>query len=134
MDGHDLTQEMTLGQPKSENVVFKLLKDILEVLAVVHQHNIIHRDIKPPNIMRRRKDGKIVLIDFGAVKEIGALAVNAMGQTSLTVAVGSPGYMPSEQAHGKPRLSSDVYAVGMLGIQALTGLMRLKQISSPNKA
>lgn len=123
VDGHDLTQEMTPGQPKSENVVFKLLKDILEVLAVVHQHNIIHRDIKPPNIMRRRKDGKIVLIDFGAVKEIGALGVNAMGQTSLTVAVGSPGYMPSEQAHGKPRLASDIYAVGMLGIQALTGLM-----------
>lgn len=121
VDGHDLTDEFTPDLPKSENEVFKLLQDILEVLAVVHQHNVIHRDIKPQNLMRR-KDGKIVLIDFGAVKEVGALGVNAHGQTSATVAVGTHGYMPSEQSHGNPQLCSDIYAVGILGIQSLTGL------------
>ncbi len=122
VDGYDLTQEIILGLPWSENVVFQLLKDIMLVLTLVHQHNVIHRDIKPPNLMRRRKDGKIVLIDFGAVKEISALGVNAQGQTSLTVCVGTHGYMPSEQSQGHPRLCSDIYAVGIVGIQALTGL------------
>lgn len=132
VDGHDLSAEITQGLPLDENVVFKLLKDILEVLAVVHQHNVIHRDIKPQNIMRRRKDGKIVLIDFGAVKEIGAMVVNSQGETSVTVVVGSRGYMPPEQALGRPKLSSDVYAVGMLGIQTLTGLMPYELKEDPS--
>jgi serine/threonine-protein kinase len=73
--------------------------------------------------MRRRADGKIVLIDFGAVKEIAAFTVNSKGETSLTVGIGTPGYMPSEQANGKPKFASDVYAVGIIGIQAVTGLL-----------
>ena len=121
IEGHDLSQEVILGQKLSEVVVIKLLQDILEVLAFVHQHQIIHRDIKPSNI-RRRKDGKIVLIDFGAVKQISTQVVNAQGQTSFTVAIGTLGYMPSEQGSCNPQLSSDVYAVGMIGIQALTGI------------
>jgi eukaryotic-like serine/threonine-protein kinase len=123
VEGHDLGQEIIPGQPKSEKVVIKLLQDILEVLAVVHQYHVIHRDIKPQNLMRRKADGKIVLIDFGAVKEIGTLLINPQGQTSVSVAIGSPGYMPSEQARGKPKYASDVYAVGMMAIQAVTGLM-----------
>ena len=71
--------------------------------------------------MRRSSDNKIVLIDFGAVKEIDVLTTNQQGATTLTVAVGTPGYMPSEQSNGKPKLSSDIYAVGMVGIKALTG-------------
>ena len=130
VDGHDLTQEIVTHQPSSEDTVFTLLKDILEVLVFVHQDNIIHRDIKPQNL-RRRRDGKIVLIDFGAVKEISALGVNPQGHSSFTVAVGSPSYMPSEQASGKPKLSSDIYAVGMIGIQALTGIMPLNLPEDP---
>jgi len=74
------------------------------------------------NLMRRYKDGKIVVIDFGAVKEIGTLLVNAQGQTIPSVMIGTVGYMPSEQASGQPQLCSDVYAIGMLGIYALTGV------------
>ncbi len=126
VDGHDLTKEIVPGQPLSENAVFNLLKDILEVLVFVHQHNIIHRDIKPQNLMRRHSDQKIVLIDFGSIKKIGALGA------SVTVAVGTPGYMPSEQVKGKPKLCSDVYAVGMIGIQALTGLIPEQLQEDPN--
>jgi formylglycine-generating enzyme required for sulfatase activity len=121
VDGHDLTKEIIPGQIQSEEFVRQLLKDILEVLAVVHQNNVIHRDIKPQNLMRRQSDGKIVLIDFGAVKEIGTLLINTQGETSVSVAIGSPGYMPNEQTNGRPKFASDVYAVGMMGIQALTG-------------
>ena len=120
IEGHDLTKELISDQKLSESQTITLLHNILEVLAIVHQQNVIHRDIKPANLMRRQ-DGKIVLIDFGAVKEIGTIVVNELGQTSLTIAIGSHGYMPSEQARGRPRLASDIYAVGTIGIQALTG-------------
>lgn len=124
IEGHDLTVELPVGKQLSEAWVIQLLRDILEVLVFVHHSGIIHRDIKPSNI-RRRQDGKIVLIDFGAVKQISTQFINAQGQTSFTVAIGTPGYMPSEQANRHPKLSSDVYAVGMIGIQALTGTLPL---------
>ncbi|WP_341525085.1 serine/threonine-protein kinase [Nostoc sp. UHCC 0302] len=126
IDGHDLTQEILPGQRLNENTVFNLLKEILEVLVFVHKHKIIHRDIKPQNLMRRHSDHKIVLIDFGSIKKVSSLAGN------LTIAVGTPGYMPSEQAKGKPKLSSDIYAVGMIGIQALTGLTPEELPEDPN--
>ncbi|MCC5657351.1 serine/threonine protein kinase [Nostoc sp. XA010] len=126
IDGHALTQEILPGQRLSENVVLNLLKDILEVLSFVHQNDIIHRDIKPQNLMRRHSDQKIVLIDFGSIKKIGALGAG------LTISVGTPGYMPSEQAKGKPKLCSDIYAVGMIGIQALTGLIPEQLQEDPN--
>lgn len=122
IEGHELRQELPLSQPKSETEVICLLQEILEILAFVHQQNVIHRDIKPANLIRRQQDGKLVLIDFGAVKQISNQVINSQGQTSLTVAIGSPGYMPAEQQAGKPRFCSDIYAVGIIGIQALTGL------------
>ncbi|MEB3216323.1 MAG: protein kinase [Nostocales cyanobacterium 94392] len=121
IDGHDLSAEIIPGNRWSESQVVQLLQAILEVLAVVHQQNIIHRDLKPQNLMRRREDGKIVLIDFGAVKEIKGLVVNTQGQVTSTIVIGSNGYMPNEQANSKPKLCSDIYAVGIIGIQALTG-------------
>lgn len=123
IEGHPLDQELTPGQQYDSAVVVPLLQDILEVLAFVHQQRVIHRDIKPANLMRRQHDGKIVLIDFGAVKEVSSQVVSAGEQnSSMTVAIGSPGYMPTEQQAFKPHYSSDIYAVGMIGIQALTGL------------
>ena len=122
IEGKDLSHELQPGQQWSEEKTVKLLSNILEVLVVVHQENVIHRDLKPTNIMRRNSDDKIILIDFGAVKEIQGIEVNAQGKTHLTVGIGSPGYMPSEQAQGRPKLASDIYAVGIIGIQALTGL------------
>lgn len=122
IDGYSLEEEVRVGQKLSEPATIVLLIEILEVLAFVHQQNVIHRDIKLANLMRRRSDRKIILIDFGAVKDVGALGTDSQGNTNVTVSIGSPGYMPSEQARGKPRLSSDVYAVGMIGIQSLTGI------------
>ena len=121
IEGNDLTVEVTPGRVLTEVQVVSLLQDILEVLAFVHQQNVIHRDIKLTNI-RRRYDGKIVLIDFGVAKQISTQLLNVHGMTNVTVKIGTPGYMPSEQAQGKPRLSSDVYAVGTIGIGALTGI------------
>ncbi|MBD2504084.1 serine/threonine-protein kinase [Anabaena azotica] len=106
----------------NEAQVIDLLSDILTTLAFIHQHKVIHRDLKPDNLIRRKRDNKIVLIDFGAVKEIMSQATSSGRQSQLTVVIGTPGYIPSEQFKGKPNLSSDVYAVGVIAIQALTGL------------
>ena len=120
--GHSLDREITPGKQLSESYTIALLENILEPLTFVHQNQVVHRDIKPPNLIRRT-DGRIVLIDFGAVKEIAATKVVTGGRTQLTVAIGTVGYMPSEQARGRPRFSSDIFAVGIMGIQALTGKM-----------
>ncbi|MDJ0515962.1 MAG: AAA-like domain-containing protein [Trichodesmium sp. MO_231.B1] len=118
--GHDLNEE--INQAWSEAKVKFFLLEILEVLAFVHQNGVIHRDIKPGNIMRRNGDEKLMLIDFGAVKEVSNIVVNSLGQPSSTIAVGTPGYMPVEQAQGRPQFASDIYAVGITAIQALTGV------------
>ena len=122
IEGQPLNQEIIPGKQLSESEVIALLQDILQVLAFVHQENVIHRDIKPANLIRRSSDCKIVLIDFGAVKAVSSRAAGTHGQTSITVPIGSPGYMPSEQQFGQPHFSSDIYAVGMLCLQALSGL------------
>lgn len=130
IEGQDLSQEFAQklqnhqGQlGLSEEEVIELLQEILEVLDFVHQQNVIHRDVNPRNIIRRQRDGKLVLIDFGAVKQITTQMLNPQASNSLSISIGTPGYLPSEQAHGNPKLSSDIYAVGMIGIQALTGIV-----------
>jgi formylglycine-generating enzyme required for sulfatase activity/predicted Ser/Thr protein kinase len=122
IDGHDLSTEIFAGKRLSEGYVIKLLQDTLEALAFVHKQGVIHRDIKPANLMRRQEDGKIYLIDFGAVKEIGSIILNSQGQITPSLIIGSPGYMPTEQGIGQPCYASDIYAVGMTAIQALTGI------------
>lgn len=121
IDGHTLTSEMALGQRWSETQVKAMLEDVLGILEFVHAQGI-HRDIKPDNIMRRASDNKLVLIDFGAIKEVGNQRLPQTGQVSNTVAIGTPGYMPTEQGRGKPRPNSDIYSLGMVAIQAVTGI------------
>ncbi len=117
IDGEDLSQEIIPGKLMIESYVVELLRDVLNVLEFVHQHNVIHRDIKPSNLIRRKPDGKLVLIDFGAAKEITNIAAN----TEMTIAIGTQGYFAPEQMRGQPRMNSDIYGLGMIGIQALTG-------------
>lgn len=116
IEGHDLTEEIPFGTPLIADNVVKLLIEILEVLEYIHDQGVIHRDLKPSNIRRRTKDQKIVIIDFGAVKEIQ----KSHNPKNPTI-IGTNGYTPVEQRIGKPELSSDIYAVGIIGIQALTG-------------
>ena len=120
--GHPLSVEMPLGQRWTELKVTSFLQDVLEILKFVHSQGVIHRDIKPDNLIRRQPDGKLVLIDFGAVKELRLHPVSGSGMFSSTMGIGTPGYAPTEQSRGKPRFSSDLYALGMVAIQALTGM------------
>nr|WP_242038928.1 CHASE2 domain-containing serine/threonine-protein kinase [Anabaena lutea] len=119
--GHTLNAELPPEQGvKSEAFVIAMLKEILEILVFIHQRRVIHRDIKPTNIIRCTEDNRLVLIDFGAVKLIQPRQAE---ETELaTVAIGTRGYSPPEQFAGHPRLCSDIYALGMIGIQAITGI------------
>lgn len=117
IDGQTIKDELATGRVWSQEQVVELLRDGLEVLEFIHSQGIIHRDIKPDNLIRRHSNGKIVLVDFGTVKKV--LQKQVIGD-QLTIAVGTKGYMPMEQAQGKPLPVSDLYALGVIAIQALT--------------
>jgi serine/threonine protein kinase, bacterial len=119
--GHPLSAELSAGTRWREEKVVELLQEILEILTFIHSQGVIHRDLKPDNIMRREVDRRLILIDFGAIKQVRNQQM-LHGQQTMTVAIGTPGYMPIEQASGAPRASSDIYALGKIGIQALTGV------------
>ncbi|MGB7440855.1 MAG: CHASE2 domain-containing serine/threonine-protein kinase [Coleofasciculaceae cyanobacterium] len=120
IQGHPLNEELKLDKKLPEGEVLDILKGVLEILLFIHEYRVIHRDIKPGNIMRREQDNKLVLIDFGAVKQIQP---PEQTQKEGTIAIGSRGYAPPEQFAGNPSFASDIYALGMIGIQALTGIV-----------
>ncbi|MEH1902904.1 MAG: serine/threonine protein kinase [Nostoc sp.] len=122
IEGHTLAEELIPGKRWSESRVIQLLQEVLQILEFVHRQGVIHRDIKPDNIIRRASDNKLVLVDFGAVKQLRTQLVTVGGQPHATVVIGTPGYMPTEQGQGKPRPNSDIYSLGIIAIQALTGL------------
>lgn len=134
IQGHTLNQEIVPGQPLTEEQVIRLLEEVLEILVFIHSHRVIHRDIKPANLIRRESDGQLVLIDFGLVKEITSQIYTSEREPIPTIIVGTQGYMPIEQFHGYPQYNSDIYALGMMGIQAITGLAasELSKLLDPN--
>lgn len=102
--------------------VRQILLQLLPVLEYVHSRRIIHRDIKPENIILRQGDQLPFLIDFGAVKEaIATEVVNGNSESTYSASIGTPGYMSSEQAAGRPIYSSDLYSLGLTAIFLLTG-------------
>jgi len=124
-----LVQEWIDGEPLQvaahkrlpEESVHQLLKDILPAIAHVHSKNVIHRDIKPDNIIVRKADQQPCLIDFGAVKELMSTVVGSAGLPKSSIVIGTAGYMPQEQAAGRPTFSSDLYSLGMTAICVLIG-------------
>jgi serine/threonine protein kinase len=124
IEGQTLNVELPAGHRWVETKVIQLLQDVLTVLEFVHSQDVIHRDIKPANLIRRFTDRRLILIDFGAVKQVRQDS-QASPQTGIinptAISIGTEGYMPPEQLRGTPYKSSDIYALGMIGIQALTG-------------
>ncbi len=123
INGQTVEQELDSEEIWSEAKVIELLQDSLEILEYIHTQGVIHRDIKPANLIRRHQDHKIVLVDFGTVKN---MLQEQTRTDQLTIAVGTQGYMPVEQARGKPYHTSDIYALGIIGIEALTRVEPLK--------
>ncbi|KJH71759.1 serine/threonine-protein kinase [Aliterella atlantica] len=140
IEGYPLTDELNPEQLWSEHQVIYFLQEVLTILEYIHSHGLIHRDIKPSNLIRRRHDNKLVLIDFGAVKQAWTQVITEGGKTSTkfafgvaaTIAIGTPGYTPPEQERGIPRPNSDIYALGAIAIQALTGLAPTQLLEDNN--
>jgi CHASE2 domain-containing sensor protein/tRNA A-37 threonylcarbamoyl transferase component Bud32 len=117
IDGTPLDRELEGGaEPWSEAKVLDLLRQLLPVLGFIHSQHVIHRDLKPGNVIRDRHHGRLVLIDFGAVKEIQPQSEDR----NVTIAIGTRGYTPPEQYAGQPNYTSDIYALGTIAIEALT--------------
>lgn len=122
VSGLTLQQEIKASGPRSENQVKMFLSEILVILDHVHGNQVIHRDIKPANMIRRNQDQKLVLIDFGAVKNQNTQQTTTSDQTALTsYAIGTPGFAPPEQMAMRPVPASDIYALGVTCIYLLTG-------------
>jgi len=132
IEGENLYNELQSQGIFSEAKIYQLLQDILPVLQFIHDHQVIHRDLKPDNIIRKKEKGKrknsqspitnspqsnLVLIDFGAAKAIASNAVNRTGTL-----IGSAEYIAPEQARGKAVPQSDLYSLGVTCIHLLTGI------------
>ena len=124
ISGNTLQQEVKQKGPFSEEGVKQFLSEILPMVQYIHGQQVIHRDIKPANLIRREQDKKLVLIDFGAVKDKvnPAFAAASSENTALTsYAVGTPGYAPPEQMAMRPTYASDIYALGITCVYLLSG-------------
>jgi CHASE2 domain-containing sensor protein len=117
IDGHSVSDELKPELQRSRSQVIKLIKEILQILVFVHSYGVIHRDVKPTNLIRRKTDQKVVLIDFGAVKQ-----VQPQEEYNQSIIIGTPAYAAPEQLTGLPKLNGDIYSVGIIAIQALTGV------------
>ena len=116
--GETLAQKWQREGNLTGEQVKQILTQILPVLDFVHSRKIVHRDIKPENIILQSSNLP-VLIDFGALKE--AVATTVHNSSNVSAAIGTPGYMASEQAAGRPLYSSDLYSLGLTAIFLLTG-------------
>ncbi|GCA76387.1 serine/threonine-protein kinase B [Microcystis aeruginosa NIES-2520] len=112
IEGETLFQEYQREGKFSEQKIQEILRDLLPVLAYLHSKGLIHRDIKPDNLMRRRSDGKLMLIDFGGIKE----QTSQMGTGLYT-----PGYAPYEHIMGSAVAASDLYSLAATCVRLLTG-------------
>lgn len=119
--GQTLTNIVQVSGCLNEKTVREILLSLLPVLEYVHSKGIIHRDIKPDNIILRNSNNKPVLIDFGAVKETIRTAINSSGNPTQSMVIGTPGYMPMEQAVGRAVFATDIYSLGLTAIYLLTG-------------
>lgn len=120
--GRTLEQELTDVGTFSELKIRHLLNSLLPVLQALHDHQIIHRDIKPTNIIRRQGNAEanledLVLVDFGASKYANPSVLARTGTL-----IGSAGYAAPEQVMGRAEFVSDLYSLGVTCIHLMTGL------------
>ena len=121
IEGQSLDEFISHSNPLKQTQVLDLLIEILEILGPLHNANIKHLNLHPGCFKRRTENYQLALTDFAIFKGIAATIIKTTVDGSL-IPTGIPGYAAPEQAQGKPEFISDIYALGMMGIQALTGI------------
>jgi serine/threonine protein kinase len=129
VDGETLGERLLRERRLPVEQVRRILMDVADALAYAHAHGVVHRDIKPDNIMLERATGRAVVTDFG-------IARAAAGDSRLTVtgvAIGTPAYMSPEQALGEREVDgrSDIYSLGIIAYQMLAGEPPFKASNTP---
>ena len=129
VDGESLAERLSRESRLSIQEARRLLSAVADALAYAHEQGVVHRDVKPDNIMLERTSGRPLVTDFG-------IARAAQGDTRLTVtgvAIGTPAYMSPEQALGERELDgrSDIYSLGVIGYQLLAGETPFKASNTP---
>ena len=121
IDGQSLGAKLNREGELSVPETVRILCDVLSALAHAHENGVIHRDIKPDNILLIGDHA--VVTDFGVAKALSASTDSGSGLTSAGLAIGTPAYMSPEQSAGDPSTDhrSDIYAVGAMAYQLLTG-------------
>ena len=119
--GDNLGQRLQQHGPMAPVEVRRVLREVAEALAYAHHRNVIHRDIKPDNIIIDEETGRAMVTDFGIAR-----ALTDMGDSRLTatgMAIGTPAYMSPEQSAGDRSIDgrSDLYSLGVVGYQMLCG-------------
>jgi len=129
VDGDSLGVRLTREGAWPIDRAVRVLRDVADALAYAHARGVVHRDIKPDNILIDRASGRPMVTDFG-------IARAAAGETRLTVtgvAVGTPAYMSPEQALGEREIDgrSDLYSLAVVGYHMLTGETPFKAVNTP---
>jgi serine/threonine protein kinase len=119
IEGINLEQKLKWEGVLNESGVRAILIDLLTVLDFIHSQGVLHRDIKPRNIIVRDHDHKCVLTDFAIAELI--VATNSQEDSSSEIIAGTPGFMSPEHVAGKPIFASDIYSLGMTAVYLLTG-------------
>jgi len=120
IEGMDLEEYLgQRGRPIDQKMALKWLKEIAEILQVVHGENFFHRDIKPSNIMLQ-PNGKLALIDFGTVREMTGTYMAKQNSGAITK-ISSAGFTPPEQENNRAVPQSDFFALGRTFVYLLTG-------------
>jgi len=119
--GDNLGQRLQQHGPIPPVEVRRILREVADALAYAHHRNVIHRDIKPDNIIIDEETGRAMVTDFGIAR-----ALTDSGDSRLTatgMAIGTPAYMSPEQSAGDQAIDgrSDLYSLGVVGYQMLCG-------------
>lgn len=124
IEGTPLSEEFPLGKRCrngwTESQCVAMLQEVLDILELIHQHRAIHCNLNPDNLIRRAVDDRLVLINFGAVQPVRPRTYKR--KIPITLPIGTFGYLPPEQLTSYPHPNSDLYSLGLIAIQGLTGV------------